>query len=94
MTTTLAREYTGSYLVMVDGAHVGGVFRVWYASHIRRGRMQTRPRWRARRWPGVMVIHDGRDAWQTRREAVDALLRHLEHLGQLKERIQLARAAS
>lgn len=71
----------GVYLVVAPGEQVvGEVFQTWFASHIRRGRMQTRPWWQARHVNGLPVLDDCRDAWMTRRAAGEALLRDMERL--------------
>lgn len=80
-TAEFRREDRGVYLVVAPGERVvGEVRQAWFASHIRRGRMQTSPWWQARHVSGMPVLVDGRDAWQTRREAGEALLRDVERL--------------
>lgn len=75
-TIRVVRTSPGVYAIRDGDTDIGVVSQVWFGSHIRRGRMQTRPWWRANRSSDGLLVIDGRtDAWQTRADAVDALVR-------------------
>ena len=78
-------KYDQGYIVFDGESRIGAVAPVWLASHIRRGRAQTSPWWTAQDAYGTPVaapdplrVGQSADRWQTRAEAIAALVARLE----------------